>query len=578
MKRRPSLIRRFWSEHLYQYRWKLVLALGAIILVAGSTSLYPLLINWAFDSFDEKDWWAIQTLPFIILLAAALKGLSLYIQVAATQRVVTRVECDVQQRLYAHLIAADLSQIAAHSGATWAQRFTTDVRYIREGVARVISHLIRDGVTMLGLLIAMIYLDWVLSLIAMVIIPLALAPIARIGKRMKRISRRAQEETGAMAGVAAETLEAARVIKSFRLEAYAKMRAAALFEALRALALRGALQKARTEPILEFLGGAAVTAILVVIGWRILSGSSTIGEFTGFLGALLLAGQPMRNLSNLHVVIQEASAALIRVYTILDTPPTISDRPAARAATFAADPVRLEGVTFAYAGGAPALKSVSFEAPAGKTTAIVGRSGAGKSTVFNLIARFYDPTQGAVRIGGEDVGAVTLDSLRARVALVTQDVMLFDDTVRANIALGRPGATEAEIIAAAQSAGAHDFITRAPEGYDSPVGVAGGRFSGGERQRIALARAFLKDAPILLLDEATSALDAESEAVVRAALTALSRDRTTLVIAHRLSTVEAADRIIVLDRGEVAEVGTHTTLMADNGLYAKLSRMQLTAA
>ncbi len=569
------LMRRLWRDHLQQHKAKIALTLIAIAGVAASTSTYPLMINWAFDAFADKSTWAITTLPWLIFLFSAARGASTYAQVYFTQHVVTRVEADLQKQLYAHLVAADLAQIGTESPAAWTQRFTTDLMYIRLALMRVNNVLLRDGLTILALFGAMIYLDWVLSLIAGVILPLALIPISSIGRRLRRVSRSTQEETGGMASLTAETFGAARVVKTYGLENYLVTRANAAFERLRALQLRAALARGRMDPILETLGGAAVMVILFVIGLRILSGQSTIGEFTGFFGALLIAAQPMRGLGNLNATVQEGLAALKRLYGVIDEAPQVTTRPGAVEAGFGADAIVFDKVVFAYGGAAPSLHSVSFEAPAAATTAIVGRSGAGKSTVFNLIPRLYDPASGSIRIGGEDVSGLTLESLRQRIAVVSQDVILFDDTVAANIALGRPGASPAQIEAAAEAAGAHGFITRHPMGFDAPVGVRGGNFSGGERQRIALARAFLKDAPILLLDEATSALDAEAEAAIRAALAALSVGRTTLVIAHRLSTVRAAERIVVMDHGTVAEIGTHAELTERGGIYAHLHRIQL---
>lgn len=582
------LMKRLWRDHVRAHRGRLALSLVATFMVAGSTSLYPLIVNWAFDAFAAKSSWAITTLPWLILLASCLKSASLYIQTAQTQTVVTLVETDMQRRLYRHLVEADLAQIGTETPAAWTQRFTTDLHYIRMALARVAGVLVRDGLTIIALFATMIYLDWVLSLIAAVILPLALIPVTQIGRRLRRVSRSTQEQTGGMASLTSETFGAARVVKTYRLEGYLAARADEVFRRLQKLRLRAALQKGRVEPLLEALGGGVVTAILLVIGWRILEGQATLGEFTGFLGALLIASQPIRALGNLNALVQEGLAALNRYYAVIDEAPLVRDRPGARALPFTGRSasavqaahrrpvaVAFEGVSFSYTGTFPAIHDMSFEARAGATTAIVGRSGAGKSTVFNLIPRLYDPSAGTILLGGVDVASVTLDSLRGAVAVVAQDVVLFNDTVAGNIALGRPGADLAEIEAAARLAEAHDFIVRHPLGYDAPVGERGNNFSGGERQRIALARAFLKDAPVLLLDEATSALDAESEAAVKAALARLAAGRTTLVIAHRLATVRAADRIIVLDAGCVAEVGTHVELVAAGGLYARFHRLQL---
>jgi subfamily B ATP-binding cassette protein MsbA len=558
-------------------RWKgWASAMLAAGVVAATSALLMQMLKPATDQLlVHPAPGALLMLPLTIVAVALARTSAQLLQATLMNRIGNGVVADIQLQLFGKLVRADLAQLRAQHSGAYVASVLYDAGLTREAATSGVINYTQNFLTTAGAVVVMFHDDWILSLVLLVVAPLASGVMRRFSKQTTKAAKGAMAETSALSTAIMESLDGVRVIKIENRESFEEGRVAEVVRRREKFLVRGADARARAAPATELLMTLIMAVVFAYAGWRAQHGGMSAGSFISFIGALGMASQSLRQLANLQTVFAEGMSAARRLFAALDVEPEIRDAAGARPLARAEGDLAFEQVGFAYgADGPPALKDVSLQVRRGETVALVGPSGGGKSTLLNLIPRFYDVSAGRVLIDGCDVREVTLESLRRQIALVTQEPFLFDDTIRANIAYARPDASQAEIEAAAKAAAAHDFISALPQGYDTAVGEAGARLSGGQRQRIAIARAFLKNAPILLLDEATSALDTESEAQVQAALKRLMAGRTTLLIAHRLSTVRGADRIYVIDQGRIVEAGDHDALVARRGLYARLARSQ----
>jgi subfamily B ATP-binding cassette protein MsbA len=484
-----------------------------------------------------------------------------------------RIVADIREKLYNHLQILSLSFFTKTPTGILISRITNDVNLIQGSVSNAITGLLKDVFTVLGLITVVFYRDWKLGIIALLIFPLSIIPIKEFGKRLRKFSRKSQQRMGSITTFLHETIAGNRIVKAFNMEEYEKRRFAEENNRFFKIVLKRVKIRAFSHPLMELLGGIAVAIIIWVGGYRVIRGELTPGAFFSFMTALLMLYAPIRDLNKVNLEVQEGLAAAIRVFELLDTAPEIEDEEGAIPLPPVSEVVKFQNVSFKY-DEEIVLKDIALYVKVGEVIALVGMSGAGKTSLVNLLPRFYDVNKGQILIDGHDIRKVTIKSLRDQMALVTQQTILFNDTARNNIAYGSLKCSDQEIIEAAKAANAHDFIQRLPQGYETIIGEQGVKLSGGERQRLSIARALLKNAPILILDEATSSLDSDSETEVQKALEELMRGRTVFVIAHRLSTIRNAHRIIVLSDGQIVEEGTHEELIALGGEYRRLYDLQ----
>lgn len=581
---------RVWRDYLKSFKGFLGFALICAVGVAVSTQFLIWCLKPGVEMlFGESDSAAASDVPAfiaaqpllwvpVIMIAATILRLMAQLGLATSvNKVGHRLVGRIQSQLFGNLVHADLGHLSkAHSGQ-YLSSVLFDAGLMREATTNGVVNYVQHGLIVVAMLISMAWIDWRMTLAVLVAGPLIASVLSQYNRRTKKAAKGAMDETSSLSTAIMESLDGVKIVKINNQEAYEQSRVDTVIERRQKHIIKGANARASAAPASEALTTIVLSLVIAYAGWRAQSGAMTLGGFTGYIAMLGAAGQSLRQLANLQTVMAEGFTAARRLFAALDVAPEITDATAAIELPRDFKTVTFDRVSFSY-GDKAVLKSVSFEARAGQSIALVGPSGSGKSTLLNLLPRFYDATSGQIRFDDLDQKQVSLKSLRDHIALVTQDPFLFDDTIRANIAYGRPGASEVDIIQAAKDAAADEFILDLPKGYDTRVGEAGSRLSGGQKQRVAIARAFLKNAPLLLLDEATSALDTQSEIKVQQALERLMAGRTTFIIAHRLSTVRHADVILVLQDGEIVERGSHDALIQRGGVYAQLASAQFDRA
>ena len=569
-----ALLSRIYQA-LQPYRSKLIISMLAMAAVALCTGVQTYMVKDGLDKiFIEKNPVYLYSFTIIIVLIFAIKGAFYYIYDVLLEWVGLAVIRDFRSRIFKHIHIQPLAFFHTYPTGTLISRVISDVTLMQQAMSSALVGVLRDFFTVVVLLGVVFYLNWKLALFCFVVFPFAALPIIKFARVFRRLSTKGQEETANISNMLYETITGNRIVKAFNMQAYENERYNKQLTTLFEVTVLDAKFRCLQHPLMEFIGGVAIAAFIWFGGKLVIEGVMTPGEFFALMTSLIVAYDPVKRLGKVNSTIQQGLAAATRLFVILDTEPEVSDKPEAKILPAFRDRIVFDNVGLVYDDSTVALQDINLTVPAGQTLAIVGHSGGGKTTLTNLVPRFLDVTSGSVKIDGYDIRDVTMATLRDQIAMVTQQTILFNDTVKNNIGYGSPGRSEAEIAEAAEAAHAVHFIQGLPDGFETIIGEGGARLSGGECQRISIARALLKNAPILILDEATSALDTESEREVQSALENLMKNRTTFVIAHRLSTIKNADRIIVIHNGKIVEDGTHEELLAQHGEYERLYSMQ----
>ncbi len=571
-----QILSRLFKDSVKPYTVKLSSSFFFMLVTALTTGLTAWILDPAIEKiFLEKDNTMLVIIPVAIIVTLLLKSFATYMQTAILGEVAQQIIADTQIKMFSKIIYSDLAWVQKNHSGKLISNFLYDVTLLQDSVSSSLANGLRDLLTLICLIGVMYYQDWRLATVSLIAIPLVGLLSKKLGKRMKKASTEGQIETGILATLLSENLDGQRIVKAYQQEeAEIKKVSSSIYKRM-SLIIKGIKTRAAASPFSEFLAGFGIAAALYYAGIRGIQGELELNEFVSFLGAMMLSFQPLKRLSSINTTIQDGFAAAIRIFNLMDEESQIREIDNAKDLNVEKGKIEFLNVSLAYKQNKNlALNNINLTIEPGTTTALVGPSGAGKSSCLNLIPRFYDPSNGSIEIDGQNIQLLTLDSLRSYISLVSQEPKLFDVSIKENINYSNTNASYDEIVDAAKSAAAHDFIMHLPDKYETIVGEKGFSLSGGQKQRISIARAFLRNAPILLLDEATSSLDNESESLIQVAIKKLMQNRTTIVIAHRLSTIIDANKIAVFDTGKIVEIGTHHELIKNDGLYSNLYKKE----